>query len=44
MARWKAHVDFLLTVIELLFQCLTIDVLQGKMCQNSLLFGEDGSV
>jgi len=44
MARWKAHVDFLLTVIELLFLYLTIDALQGKMCQNSLLLGRGGSV
>jgi len=35
MARWKARVDFLLTVIELLFLFLTVDVLQGKTCQNS---------
>ena len=38
MARWQARVDFLLTVIELLFLCLTTDALQGKTCQNSLLF------
>ena len=44
MARWKAYVDLLLTVIELLFLSLTVDVLQGKTCQNSLLFGEGGSV
>jgi len=44
MARWKAHVDFLLTVIELLFLSLTVDALQGKTCQNSLLFGGGGSV
>jgi len=44
MARWKAHVDFLLTVIELLFLSLTVDALQGKTCQNSLLFGGVGSV
>jgi len=43
MTRWKAHVDFLLTVIELLFLSLTVDVLQGKTCQYSLLFG-GGSV
>jgi len=42
MARWKAHVDFLLTVIELLFLSLTVDALQGKTCQNSLLFGGGG--
>jgi len=37
MACWKARVDFLLTVTELLFLSLTIDALQSKMCQNSLL-------
>jgi len=37
MARWKARVEFLLSVIELLFLSLTVEVLQGKMCQNSLL-------
>jgi len=30
MARWKARVDFLLTVIELLFLSLTVEALQGK--------------
>jgi len=39
MARWKARVDFLLTVIELLLLSLNVDALQGKTCQNSLLFG-----
>jgi len=29
----------LLSVIELLFLCLTVEVLQGKMCQNSLPSG-----
>jgi len=42
MARWKSRVDFLLTVIELLFLSLTIEALQGKTCQNSLLFGGVG--
>jgi len=42
MARWKARVDFLLTVMELLFLSLTVEVLQGKTCQNSLLFGRVG--
>ena len=42
MARWKARVDFLLTVIELLFLSLTIEALQGKTCQNSLPFGGVG--
>jgi len=36
MARWKACVEFLLSVIELLFLSLTVEALQGKMCQNSL--------
>jgi len=36
MARWKARVEFLLSVIELLFLSLTVGALQGKMCQNSL--------
>ena len=36
MARWKAGVEFLLSVIELLFLSLTVEALQGKMCQNSL--------
>jgi len=35
MARWKARAEFLLRVIELLFLSLTIEALQGKMCQNS---------
>jgi len=42
IARWKARVDFLLTVIELLFLSLTVEALQGKTCQNSLLFGGVG--
>ena len=39
MARWKALDDLLLSVIELLFLSLTIEALQGKMCQNSLPSG-----
>ena len=35
MACWKALADFLLSVIELLFLSLTVEVLQGKTCQNS---------
>ena len=42
MARWKARVDFLLTVTELLFLSLTVDALQGKTCQSSLVFGGVG--
>jgi len=44
MARWKACVKFLLSVIELLFLALTVEVLQGKMCENSLPPGAGGSV
>ena len=39
MARWKAHAEFLLSVRELLFLSLTVEALQGKMCQNSLPSG-----
>jgi len=39
MARWKARVEFLLRVIGLLFLSLTVEALQGKMCQNSMLSG-----
>ena len=35
IARWKALVEFLLSVIELVFLSLTVEALQGKMCQNS---------
>jgi len=35
MARWKACAELLLSVIELLFLSLTIEAIQGKMCQNS---------
>jgi len=44
MARWKASVEFLLSVIELLFLSLTVEALQGKMCQDSLLSRGDRSV
>ena len=44
MARWKVHVEILLSVIELLFLSLTVEALQGKMCQNSLLSGGGRSV
>jgi len=30
MARWKARVEFLLSVIELLFLSLEVEALQGK--------------
>ena len=39
MARWKARAEFLLSIIELLFLSLTVEALQGKMCQNSLPSG-----
>ena len=39
MARWKALAEFLLSVVELLFPSLTVEALQGKMCQNSLPSG-----
>jgi len=39
MARWKARVECLLSVIELLFLSLTVEALQAKMCQNSLPSG-----
>ena len=38
IAHWKACVDFLLTVFEPLFLSLTVDALQGKTCQNSLIY------
>jgi len=39
MARWKARVEFLLSMIELIFLSLTVEALQGKTCQYSLLSG-----
>ena len=39
MARWKGRVEFLLSVIGVLFLSLTVEALQGKTCQNSLLSG-----
>jgi len=44
MDRRKARVDFLLSVIELLFLSLTVEAIQGKMYQNSLPSGGGGSV
>ena len=35
----KARAEFLLSVIELLFLSLTVEALQGKMCQNSMPSG-----
>jgi len=42
MARWKARVEFLLSVIELPFLSLAVEVLHGKLCQNSLASGGVG--
>jgi len=42
MARWKARVEFLLSVIELLFLSLVVEALQGKTCRNSLPSGGVG--
>jgi len=39
MARWKARVEVLLSVIILLFLSLTVEALQGKMSHNSLPSG-----
>ena len=44
MARWKARVEFLLSVVGLLFLSLTVEALQGKRCQDSLLSGGGRSV
>ena len=35
MSHWKARVEFLLRVIELLFLSVAVEALQGKKCQNS---------
>jgi len=42
MARWKGRVQFLLSVIKLLFISLTVEAQQGKMSQNSLPSGGVG--
>jgi len=44
MARWKARAEFLLRVIALPFLSLTVEALQGKMCQNSLPSGVGRSI
>jgi len=36
--------DFLFVIIELFSLALTVDALQGKTCQNSLLLAGGGSV
>ena len=43
-ALWKDRVEFLLSVVGLLFLSLTIEALQGKTCQDSLLSGRGRSV
>jgi len=42
MARYKARVEFLLSVIELLFLSVAVEALHGKMCQDSLSSGGVG--
>jgi len=44
MAHWKARVEFLLSVVEFLFLSLTVEALQGKVCQNSLPSGGSRSL
>jgi len=39
MARWKARIEFFLSVTER-FLSLTVEALQGKTYQTSLLPGE----
>ena len=41
---WKARAKFLLSVVELLFLSLTVEVLQSKTCQDSVLLGEGRSL
>jgi len=43
MARWKARVDCIFVIIELFSLALTIEAIQGKTCQDSLLSGEGRS-
>ena len=42
MARWKARVEFLLNIVGLLFLSLTVEALQRKRYQDSLLSGGAG--
>jgi len=44
MARWKPVYDFLFVIIELFSPAFTIEALQGKTCQDSLLSGGGRSV
>jgi len=39
MARWKARVEFFLSIFERLILSLTVEALQDKTCQNSLPSG-----
>jgi len=39
MARWKACVEFLLSVVELFFLPLAVEVLQGKNVSKLAAFG-----
>jgi len=39
MARWKARVELLLSVIELLSLSLAVEALQGKIVQNLVCSG-----
>jgi len=43
MARWKAC-NFQFAIIELFSLALTVEALQGKTCQDSLLLGEGRSL
>ena len=42
MVRWKARVEFWLSVIGLLFLSLTVEALEGKRYQDLLLSGGVG--
>ena len=44
MARWKPVYDFLFVIIEPFSLALTVQALQGKTCQGSLLSGGGRSV
>ena len=44
MARWKARVELLLSVVELLFLSLVAEAQEGKMRQNSLPSGRGRSL
>ena len=44
MAHWKARVELWLSIAGLVFLSLTVEALQGKRCQHSLLSGGGRSV